>query len=63
MRPIVQVGLIALALAGTLPLGACVLDDMWSDNARAECDRDANAGRRLDCNDRVDRIERDRDRR
>lgn len=63
MRRFVQAGLIALALGGTLPLGGCVLDDMWSDNARQECDRDTNAGRRMSCNDRVDQIERDRDRR
>lgn len=63
MRRVVQLGLIAMALAAAAPLGGCALDSMWGDAARAECDRDNNTGRRINCNDRVDQIERDRDRR
>ncbi len=61
MRPVVQAGLIALALGAAAPLGGCVLDDMWSESARDECARESSGSRQMDCNDRVDRIERDRD--
>jgi len=59
-----RAGLAAAALlAGSASLSGCALDNMWSDSARAECDRDNNTGRRMNCNDRVDQIERERDRR
>jgi hypothetical protein len=44
-----------LALAGC----ASILDGMWEEEARANCDRESGQTRRSDCQDRVDRQVRD----
>lgn len=54
--------LVALALGAILPLAACVslLDGVYNEQARRECDRQSRD--RGACYDRIDQHRRDRDR-
>jgi len=62
-RAMTAAALAAALLSGAFSLSGCVLDNMWSESAREDCDRDSSAGGRLNCHDRVDQIERERDQR
>ena len=52
----------AIASLGMLALSGCasILDGMWEDEARANCDRESGQQRRSECQDRVDQQVRER---